>query len=177
MFLYVRLLLENLSKDEDNSIRSSVANHQNTPSHILENLAEDEDNSIRSSVANHQNTPSYILEKLAKDNFIMVRLAIANNPNINRQIIKLLFEDRYNLNCNDLQEIQAAIELEIKRLDWTEERAKKCLEEKFDRRIYDISKQQLFTFWKYLTSIESNSYPKSLIKNVFNDIFLELIPF
>ena len=175
-------ILEKLANDENSSVRSVLAScYNDTPIYILEKLANDQDSHVRRAIANHQNTPIHILEKLAEDNFAIVRLSIANNPNINQKIIKLLFEHKnYNLNDKDPQEIEAAIELEIKRLNWTEKRARKWIEEKLGQiEIYDLSREQLFEFWQYLKSIESNSYPKSLRKDVFySDIcFLDDIPF
>jgi len=177
--------LEQLANDEDSEVRESITENDYAPIHILEKLADDEDDYIRYCLAQYKNIPE-ILEKLAKDRSVLIRLAVANNPNINPTIIKLLFEDRnYNLNYKQrvpkYKQIRAAIELEIKRLDWTAERAVKSLKEKyglrdfymeFQRGIVNNKKEEkLVLFLEYLNSIESDSYPPSLRKNVFMNSF------
>jgi len=60
-------LLEGLINDKDKSVRSAVAENQNTPVALLEDLARDKHVRVRGSVAENQNTPVALLEDLAKD--------------------------------------------------------------------------------------------------------------
>ena len=58
--------LEELAEDDEDYVRTLVAENSNTPSSILEKLALDDDTSVRSGVAVNSNTPSSLLEKLAR---------------------------------------------------------------------------------------------------------------
>ena len=69
-----------LAKDEDSSVRSSVAQNPNTPISVLELLAKDEDEYVRSSVAKNPKTPIAVLEHLAKDEEESVRSEVAQSP-------------------------------------------------------------------------------------------------
>jgi hypothetical protein len=53
-----------LAKDEDSSVRSTVAENPNTPISVLEILAKDEDSDVRSGVANNPITPINSLMEL-----------------------------------------------------------------------------------------------------------------
>ena len=171
--------LEKLAKDEDREVRLEVARNENTPIHILEKLAEDENDEVRSWVAYNKNNSVCALEKLAQDKSAGVRYQVANNPHTNSKIIKLLFEDRsYSINNKTIEEMEEAIELELKRLDWTEEKARKWIEERIAQIGDNLSNEKFFEFWQYLTSIESNTYPTSLRKYSFSTIIFEfIIPF
>ena len=59
--------LEKLAVDEDENVRTLVAENENTPVLTLEKLAADEDEGVRDGVAENQNTPIAVREKLATD--------------------------------------------------------------------------------------------------------------
>ncbi len=164
-------ILEELANEAEEWIKESLAENENTPVDILNRLAEDPSDLVRKKVATNKNTPASILKKLAKDSSISVRLAVANNSNINPSIIKLLFEDQnYSLDFNDYDRIREAIELEIKRLNWTAERARKYLEKKYNRKFLNfLSHEEIIEFWQYLQSLESEIDPRSLRENIFNE--------
>ncbi|MGF1488494.1 MAG: hypothetical protein ACFBSE_15520 [Prochloraceae cyanobacterium] len=163
-------ILEKLANEAEEWIKESLAENKNTPVDILNRLAEDPSDLVRKQVATNKNTPASILKKLAKDSSISVRLAVANNSNINPSLIKLLFEDKNHcFDLNDYERTIEAIELEIKRLNWTEERARKYLKKKYYRKFLSfLSHEQIIEFWQYLRSIESESYPTSLREDIFN---------
>jgi len=162
-------LLKKLANDEHYYVRSVITENKNVPIHILEKLAAEPNNEVRCHLASQQHIPTDILEKLVKDRSLEVRLFAAKNSNINSNIFKLLFKDKnYNLDRNNLGEIQDAIEFEIRRLNWTKERAKKCFKEKYNNKsFYSLDREELFEFWQQLRTIDSNSSPISLRENVF----------
>ncbi len=156
-------------------IQRRLTLRHNLPEYYLEKLADKADDKTRYMLVQNQELSMLILEKLAADRSPQVRLAVAN-PNINSRIIKILFAGKnYQENTDDLERIQYAIELEIKRLNWTEEIAQKSLKEKCDRTdFYSLTNRQLLEFWQYLRSLKSDRYPSSLRPNIF---VLEDIPF
>lgn len=86
-------VLEKLAEDEDNLVRETVAGNANTHVSLLEKFAEDENEDVRSSVGWNNNTPVPILEKLAEDESEWVRMMVARNANTPAPILKKLAED------------------------------------------------------------------------------------
>ena len=169
-------ILEKLATDKYEEVIIGILNNKNTPIYILEKLANSETLQIRYSLAIKENIPIYILEKLALDKSPIVRNAVAKNSSINKIIVKQLFEDKnYKPNYNSTADLRAAIELEIKRLNWTNKEVIKNLNKKYNQsNLYLFDKQQLLEFWQYLKSIKSN-IPVLPIRKDFSSI--EDIPF
>ncbi len=169
------LILEVAVNHPNLFIQRRLTLRHNLPEYYLEKLADKADDKTRYMLVQNQDLPMLILEKLAAARSPQVRLAVAN-PNINSRIIKILFAGKnYQENTDDLERIKYAIELEIKRLNWTEEIAQKSLKEKCDRTdFYSLTNRQLLEFWQYLRSLKSDRYPSSLRPNIF---VLEDIPF
>ena len=86
-------MLELLAKDEDEYVRSNVANNLNTPIPILEILAKDSNEDVRSSVAQNPKTPTPVLELLAKDEDSSVQCEVAENPKTPTPVLELLAKD------------------------------------------------------------------------------------
>ena len=85
--------LEELAEDDEDYVRTLVAENSNTPSSILEKLALDDDTSVRSGVAVNSNTPSSLLEKLALDDDFVVRYGVAQNNNTPVSLLEKLGND------------------------------------------------------------------------------------
>ncbi|MGB8699183.1 MAG: DUF4132 domain-containing protein [Thermosynechococcaceae cyanobacterium] len=73
--------LSQLAKHDDQSIRTFVARHLNTPISVLELLANDAQFYVRRSVAENPNTPLDLLIKLAKDSEPYACAGVAANVN------------------------------------------------------------------------------------------------
>ena len=85
--------LEELAEDDEDYVRTLVAENSNTPSSLLEKLALDDDTSVRSGVAVNSNTPSSLLEKLALDDDFVVRYGVAQNNNTPVSLLEKLGND------------------------------------------------------------------------------------
>ena len=86
-------ILTDLVGDDDEGVRSSVAENPNTPPEILKTLAKDGDDGVRSSVAENPNTPPEILKSLSKDGDDFVRDQVARNLNTPPEVLKVLAKD------------------------------------------------------------------------------------
>ena len=86
-------IIEELVKDEDWRMRTTVAKNPNTPVDILRKLAEDRDWVVRNTVASNPSTPVEILMRLAEGKDLGVKRGVAENPNTPVDILRKLAED------------------------------------------------------------------------------------
>ena len=86
-------IIEELVKDKDWRMRTTVAKNSNTPAEALKNLAEDESWEVKRIVAINPNTPADILRKLAGDKDSEVKHGVAINPKIPADILRKLADD------------------------------------------------------------------------------------
>ena len=87
-------IIEELVKDKDWRMRTTVAKNSNTPAEALKKLAEDKYEQVRWGVASNPNTPVDILKKMAGDKDKDVRRAVAENPNTTVDILRKLAGDK-----------------------------------------------------------------------------------
>ncbi len=169
-------LLEKLANDENGYLLQSIAARPNIPIYLqermIEKLAETPEDEIRYYLTLNPNLPIHIVQKLAMDRSARVCYSIVKHPKIDSKTIELLFEKKqFKPNDRDREEIIDAIELEIKRLNWTSKRARQYLNEKYGRsKLGAINNQELFEFWQDLASLECKTYPTSLQPDVFDDL-------
>ena|ERR1700679_3762621 len=81
--------------NEDERIRSRVAENPRLPAEYLAELARDESPVVRISVADNLNTPVPVLELLTHDQQPDVRYSIAENPNTPVYLLESLLTDEH----------------------------------------------------------------------------------
>lgn len=86
-------LLQQLSDDINEKIRSRIAENENTPKNILEKLAYDKSPIVRLGVCDNPKTPVNLLRQLASDESEEVRLGLSENPNCPQELLEILSED------------------------------------------------------------------------------------
>jgi len=86
-------ILENLSKNKDESIRENIANYQDSVD-VLMQLAKDKSSDVRRAVASNEKASIGILELLSKDKDENVRANIASNLNCTVDILEKLSNDK-----------------------------------------------------------------------------------
>ena len=84
--------MENLSKDEDISIRRLIIVNPQITKEIIINMQDDKDTEIRSIIASHALTPIDILIKYGNDDD-SIKCQLAINPNTPIHIIEKLVND------------------------------------------------------------------------------------
>lgn len=94
------LVLQQLIKHQDTSIRCNIAKHPHAPVSLLEQLASDSSDSVRCDVAINTSTPVYLLEKLASDTVSCVRYYVGKNPNTPLYILER-FANENSCNVNE----------------------------------------------------------------------------
>jgi hypothetical protein len=87
------LLLQGWANDENEEMRSAVAYNSSTPFELLETLSNDENSKVRQSVAANQATPSFILEKLIHDEIEFVRHEVPGNHSTPVSLLEKLSRD------------------------------------------------------------------------------------
>jgi hypothetical protein len=73
-------VLSKLAQNNDENVRSKIADNLRTPAAVLSSYAKDTDSDLRSGVALNPNTPAPILMDLASDENELVRCSVAQNP-------------------------------------------------------------------------------------------------
>jgi hypothetical protein len=104
-------VLEQLAKDQDETVRSVMAQNQNLPLNILLELAEDFSVRIRLNLAHKNNyskikTPIPLLEKLAKDESEQVRAKVAEHSDTPVELLVQLANDSSIKICYSLTKNQ-----------------------------------------------------------------------
>ena len=89
-------ILEDLSRDENPSVRRTVAMNPDTPVETLHNLATDENGLVRWAVSRNESTPVGTLEVLANDEENGVRQWVAMHPNTPVETLVTLAQDSQN---------------------------------------------------------------------------------
>lgn len=87
------LLLQGWANDENEEMRSAVAYNSSTPFELLEMLSNDESSEVRQSVAANQATPTFILEKLIQDEIEFVRHEVPGNHSTPVSLLEKLSRD------------------------------------------------------------------------------------
>jgi hypothetical protein len=86
-------LLEVLSRSNDPSVRSRVAENTAAPVHTLVRLLKDADSEVRLSLAHNPAAPSWFIEVLAADESADVRLSLAEMHNLSEKLLEFLSRD------------------------------------------------------------------------------------
>ena len=86
-------ILEELSSNSDNIVRSNVAWNLNCSAKTLEKLSNDSDFNVRYWVVCNRNCSAKTLEKLSNDSYWNVRYNVARNPNCPIEILEKLSKD------------------------------------------------------------------------------------
>lgn len=89
-------LLLQLSKDQDATIRTIVADNKSTPVDVLINLSQDYILAVRRSIAGNPNTPIDVLDQLSKDHEPGVRSMVASNSNTSPETLIRLSMDGWH---------------------------------------------------------------------------------
>ena len=92
-------ILQNLSEDEDEDVRASVALNPNTDSKILKILSEDENEYVRECVAWNPNTDAKTLKILSEDEEYSVREMIAQKTKRLPEDLKSLSKEAEYIRC------------------------------------------------------------------------------
>lgn len=128
------IVLKQLARDEDSSIRRDVAENPSTPAEILELLAKNSNNGIRHSVARNPNTPIETLKVLATHSDTNIRYGIAGNPSTPAETLKLLVND---FNHPIYRAVAGNPNTSAETLEWladnSEEPIRECIQQKSDR--------------------------------------------
>jgi HEAT repeat protein len=95
-------ILESLSCDENQNVRSTVARNPNSNLKILATLAKDHEEEVRIEVAENRSTEVKVLEMLVGEDSSDLKSRIITNPNVSIGILKKLLpsideNDRLNL--------------------------------------------------------------------------------
>lgn len=86
-------IYNNLENKESLMINLEISNHPLTPSYILDELSKNENESIRYNVSKNINTSIKTLESLCYDKGTFVVENIINNPNVTPKILERIFYD------------------------------------------------------------------------------------
>jgi hypothetical protein len=78
-------------------MREWVAHNKTIPIEILDILSNDTDERVRSMVASKRKLPEYLQMKLAIDTDSGVRHRIASNPKATKKVLEMLLDDEWSV--------------------------------------------------------------------------------